>query len=254
MTSELSQLLNKIEQTREAAEMNLHNHDYKTRQSAELGKNMAKKDLVKLVSDYKSTVGKRIAKIFLTGTTAENADKFVDLLKKEKLTVFHPTSLYTNIAASVFPKLSSGGLYSTPAFLQLCETCRVLGEHYVVFPTTPPKNTGTDTIVKNVQELSVIVKNAVRSAYRDTLAKAYIHEQVFKHAMDTRFTDKLLCVVVSDLTTEERVALSEVLFPEGVAFSVDLENEEPSRSHSMKLYRKLFETFKSENMTSTNGN
>lgn len=249
--SQLSELLTKIEKTKEVADANLHNHDYRTRPGAELAKNLAKKDLSQFINEYKTTVGRNVAKIFLTGTTQENAKKFVELLKKEKLTVLFPDSLYTHVAETVYPKLSGGGLYSTPAFLQLCETCRNLGEHFVIFPTVPPKNTGTDTIVKNVSELTPIVRNAVRAAYRDTLARSYIHEQVYKEALNTKFAGSLLCVVISDLTTEERNSLSEVLFPEGLTFNVDLENEEPSRSHALRLYRKISETQKIEVPTTT---
>jgi hypothetical protein len=252
--SQLSELLTKIEAAREASDVNLHNHDYRTRPGAELAKEVAKKELSGLINEYKDVVGKGVAKIFLSGATRENAKKFVELLKKEKLSVSFPDSLYTHIAETVYPKLSGGGLYSTPAFLQLCETCRNLGGHFVVFPTVPPKNTGVDTIVKNVGELTPIVKNAVRAAYRDVLARSYINEQVFKEALNTRYTGNLLCVVIANSLPDERNSLAEVLFPQGLVFNVDLENEEPSRSHALRLYRKISETQRIEAPTTTTGN
>jgi hypothetical protein len=242
--SELSDLVKNIERVKEDADVNLHNADFRTLPSLELKRNQAKRDLVELTTQYKNLISKRMAKIFLTGVKTENVGKFVDLLKKEKLTVFQAPSVYENIAQTVWPNLSSGNLYSTPAFLRLCETCRILSDHFVTFPKVPPKNIGTDTIVKNMAELTVLVKTAVRFAYGDSLTKAYINEQVYKEALNTRFNDRLMCLVIADVTPEERNALAEVLFPDSPVFNVDLENEEPSRSHALRLYRKIFESFK----------
>jgi hypothetical protein len=249
--SELTDLISKIEQTKEVAEQNLHNTDYKTRPGKELSRTVARKDLAEFTNKYKEIIGRRVAKIFLTGTTKDNANKFVELLRKEKLQVIHPMSVYENIAQTVKPRLSSGGLYTTPAFLQLCETCKFLGEHYVIFPRVPPKNVGTDTIIRSDDDLTNIVRTAVRLAYGDTLTRAYINEQVFKEALTTHFSGDTLCVVVSNLTTEERNALAEVLFPEGTTFNVDLEGEEPSRSHALRLYRKISESTTKPAVTTT---
>jgi hypothetical protein len=236
--SELSELVNKIKYASEMVQSNFHSHDYKTRPGMELQRQVAKKDLVVFSNQFKELFTKTVTKIFVSGASKENLNTLAGLLEKEKLSVFHASSVYENIADTVRTRLSAGNLLTTPAFMTMNDTVKMLSNHFMVYPATTLVKP-VDTVINDNATLVDIVRQTVRAAFGDELFKCYAYEQIFKLALDSGFDNKMAVVLVSQSSVEEKNSLLGSLFPGSPTFSVDLEGEVPTRAHALKLLQKI---------------
>lgn len=251
MSNTLKEVVEKLNEAKEMANMDLGDHPWQTRPGMEMRKAQAKRDVETLGVEYRKALQSSVAKLFIEGST-DNIKKFSKLLEKEGVTVFYVDSLYENIATVVQPTLSLGNSFSSAAFMRLVEMVGTFARAHGIIPHTnlvEPVGVG----VNSLEELTNVVRDVVRNAFGDNLNKAYLYGNVVNIAFDRQFSGDLAVLVIKSSSSEEQSSLTESLFPGQPSFSLTMEDDEsPDKSLALKIYRKMSETLTKSNKTLTN--
>jgi hypothetical protein len=246
-SEKLNEILVRLKDAETTADIDLEAWDPRTRAGMQIRKNQAKRDIVDFAIEYQQEVTKTVVKVFVSGSR-DYTQKLTELLKKEGVNAYYTESVYEDIARQVEPMLGTGRIFEAAAYNRLIDTANEYARMFGLYSANLEKQPSFRA-VKSDQDLVGLVKEATRAMYGDSLNKSFLFNRFIREAIANRFNTNVSLLVVSNATTEEQTTLSKTLFVGQPNFSVELsENEVPTKSTALKIFRKVSESFLKTNL------
>jgi hypothetical protein len=224
VSEKLEGVLKDLEAANQLANMDLMQHDWRTRSGMENLKYKSKERVLDLTMEYHKAFSEVVSKVFLNCST-EQVAKLGEELERYGLGAFHSVSLYHNLAEVVKPMLSLGSIFSTAAYVRLVELLGDLGRSHGIVPYNNPTEP-VNVVCNTFDDLVNLVRNVVRASFGDQLNRAYILNTVAGSAIGRKFNGDKAVVLLNNMTPEEIGTFSEGLYPGQPTFNLEIDQGE----------------------------
>lgn len=211
---ELSEVAKQLASLESEVNVDLVGSDPRTLMGKETRKRMAKQELEVVVNQYNSLVLNHFVKVFITGDL-EKVQEFLSSASKAGALVADGRALYEQLATPVDKTLDPRNRYFTAGqMVRLIQEMADLGREYEMRSMMMPRLDGSDysTSIPTFSDTVNLVKKAIRNTLEDDLNKFYLERDILTKARAARASDKIIPVLIGNLTESEITGLSQCLF------------------------------------------
>ncbi len=233
--SQLQKLIAQIDENQVIASTDLEGYDYKKLPGMTMRVREATEALESLRGSYSEYVTANSFLLFVTGPK-DAIEEYVRVAEEEGGTItVSAAGLYRDIAKAVSPSIGDRRQFGVTQLSLLLQELGEIGMRLKIRSIPTPNledvaNVPTDDDVANQ------IRDIVRKSSGDLVNTAYLKDSIVQAALEIRYTQVVVPVVITDATAEELKTLPELL--DTPHLLITLENKESVTTE------KIIETFK----------